>query len=60
MTTAARQGCRPAFFVRADGITTGRLRRNVPGQSLRNQPAGTRAFHHIAAVPTQIVPLGQA
>jgi predicted amidohydrolase len=29
--SAAPQSCWPAFFVRADGITTGRLRRNVPG-----------------------------
>lgn len=29
--SSARQSCWPAFFVRADGVTTGRLRRNVPG-----------------------------
>ena len=29
--SSAPQSCWPAFFVRADGITTGRLRRNVPG-----------------------------
>jgi predicted amidohydrolase len=29
--SSARQSCWPAFFVRADGVVTGRLRRNVPG-----------------------------
>jgi hypothetical protein len=29
--SSARQSCWPAFFVRADGVTTGRLRRNVAG-----------------------------
>ena len=29
--SSARESCWPAFFVRADGITTGRLRRNVAG-----------------------------
>lgn len=29
--SSAPQSCWPAFFVRADGITTGKLRRNVPG-----------------------------
>jgi deaminated glutathione amidase len=29
--SSARQSCWPAFFVRADGITTGRLRRNIAG-----------------------------
>jgi predicted amidohydrolase len=29
--TSARQSCWPAFFVRADGVVTGRLRRNVAG-----------------------------
>jgi deaminated glutathione amidase len=29
--SSARESCWPAFFVRADGITTGRLRRNIPG-----------------------------
>jgi deaminated glutathione amidase len=29
--SSARESCWPAFFVRADGIITGRLRRNVPG-----------------------------
>jgi predicted amidohydrolase len=29
--SSARQSCWPAFFVRADGVTVGRLRRNVPG-----------------------------
>lgn len=29
--SSARESCWPAFFVRADGITTGRLRRNTPG-----------------------------
>ena len=29
--SSAPQSCWPAFFVRADGVTTGRLRRNVPG-----------------------------
>jgi deaminated glutathione amidase len=29
--SSAIQSCWPAFFVRADGITTGRLRRNVAG-----------------------------
>jgi predicted amidohydrolase len=29
--SSAPQSCFPAFFVRADGIITGRLRRNIPG-----------------------------
>jgi deaminated glutathione amidase len=29
--SSAPQSCWPAFFVRADGVTTGRLRRNIPG-----------------------------
>jgi predicted amidohydrolase len=29
--TSARHSCFPSFFVRADGIITGRLRRNVAG-----------------------------
>lgn len=29
--SSAAQSCWPAFFMRADGVTTGRLRRNVPG-----------------------------
>jgi hypothetical protein len=29
--SSARQSLWPALFVRADGITTGRLRRNIPG-----------------------------
>ncbi len=29
--TSARQSCWPAFFVRADGVVTGRLRRNTAG-----------------------------
>ncbi len=29
--SSAPESCWPAFFVRADGVTTGRLRRNVPG-----------------------------
>jgi deaminated glutathione amidase len=29
--SSARESCWPAFFVRADGVTTGRLRRNVAG-----------------------------
>ena len=29
--SSAWESCWPAFFVRADGITTGRLRRNIPG-----------------------------
>jgi predicted amidohydrolase len=29
--SSARQSCWPSFFVRADGVTTGRLRRNVAG-----------------------------
>jgi predicted amidohydrolase len=29
--TSARQSCWPAFFVRADGVITGRLRRNIAG-----------------------------
>ena len=39
--SSAPQSCWPAFFVRADGITTGRLRRDVPGcWSARSTPAG--------------------
>lgn len=29
--SSARQSCWPAFFVRADGVVTGRLRRNIAG-----------------------------
>ncbi len=29
--SSARYGCWPAFFVRADGVITGRLRRHAPG-----------------------------
>ena len=29
--TSARHSCFPSFFVRADGVITGRLRRNLPG-----------------------------
>lgn len=29
--SSARQSCWPSFMVRADGVTVGRLRRNVPG-----------------------------
>jgi hypothetical protein len=29
--TSARESCWPAFFVRADGVVTGRLRRNRAG-----------------------------
>jgi predicted amidohydrolase len=29
--SSARESCWPSFFVRADGVTTGRLRRNVTG-----------------------------
>jgi hypothetical protein len=29
--SSAPESCWPAFFVRADGVTTGRLRRNRPG-----------------------------
>jgi predicted amidohydrolase len=29
--SSARESCWPSFFVRADGVTTGRLRRNVAG-----------------------------
>jgi deaminated glutathione amidase len=29
--SSAKESCWPAFFVRADGITIGRLRRNVAG-----------------------------
>ena len=29
--SSARESCWPAFFVRADGVITGRLRRNVAG-----------------------------
>ncbi len=29
--SSAEQNCWPAFFVRADGVVTGRLRRNVGG-----------------------------
>jgi predicted amidohydrolase len=29
--TSARYSCFPSFFLRADGIITGRLRRNIPG-----------------------------
>lgn len=38
--SSARQSCWPAFFVRADGVVTGRLRRNVAG--VLTTPVDTR------------------
>jgi deaminated glutathione amidase len=47
--SSAPQSCWPAFFVRADGIITGRLRRNVPGVLLSAVDTGQDLYDSTAA-----------
>jgi deaminated glutathione amidase len=47
--SSARQSCWPAFFVRADGITIGRLRRNVPGVLVSAVDTGQDLYDSTAA-----------
>ena len=47
--SSAPQSCWPAFFVRADGITTGRLRRNVPGVLISAVDTGQDLYDSTAA-----------
>jgi deaminated glutathione amidase len=47
--SSARQSCWPAFFVRADGITTGRLRRNTPGVLLSAADTSQELYDSTAA-----------
>jgi deaminated glutathione amidase len=47
--SSAPQSCWPAFFVRADGITTGRLRRNVPGVLISTVDTGEELYDSTAA-----------
>lgn len=42
--TSARQSCFPSFFVRADGIVTGRLRRNTPGVLISSVDTNERLY----------------
>jgi hypothetical protein len=42
--TSARHSCFPSFFVRADGIITGRLRRNVAGVLVSTVDTGQRLY----------------
>jgi len=42
--TAARHSCFPSFFVRADGIITGRLHRNIPGVLLSTVETTARLY----------------
>jgi deaminated glutathione amidase len=52
--SSAPESLWPSFFVRADGITTGRLRRNIPGVLISTVDTGqdlydsTRAWRHRA------------
>ena len=46
--TAARHSCFPSFFVRADGIITGRLRRNLPGVLMSTVDTSARLYHGTA------------
>lgn len=46
--SCAQQSCWPAFFVRADGITTGRLRRNVPGVLVSDVDTGQGLYDSTA------------
>ena len=43
------QSCWPAFFVRADGVTVGRLRRNIPGVLLTTVDTEQRLYDSTAA-----------
>jgi deaminated glutathione amidase len=47
--SSAPQSCWPAFFVRADGITTGRLRRNIPGVLVSAVDTGEELYDSTAA-----------
>jgi deaminated glutathione amidase len=47
--SSARQSCWPAFMVRADGITVGRLRRNVPGVLVTTVDTDTDWYDSTAA-----------
>jgi predicted amidohydrolase len=42
--TSARHSCFPSFFVRADGVITGRLRRNVAGVLISTVDARQRLY----------------
>ncbi len=42
--TSARHSCFPSFFVRADGIITGRLRRNVAGVLISSVDTNQRLY----------------
>jgi deaminated glutathione amidase len=46
--SSAPQSCWPAFFVRADGITIGRLRRNVPGVLVSTVDTGLELYDSTA------------
>ncbi len=46
--SSAPQSCWPAFFVRADGITTGRLRRNVAGVLISTVDTAEALYHSTA------------
>jgi deaminated glutathione amidase len=47
--SSAPESCWPAFFVRADGVTTGRLRRNVPGLLISTIDTGAELYDSTAA-----------
>jgi len=47
--SSAPQSCWPAFMVRADGITVGRLRRNVPGILVTTVDTGAELYDSTAA-----------
>ncbi len=47
--SSAAQSCWPAFFVRADGVTVGRLRRNVTGVLLSRVDTGQELYDSTAA-----------
>jgi predicted amidohydrolase len=42
--SSARDSCWPAFFVRADGVTTGRLRRNTAGVLVTTVDTGEQLY----------------
>jgi deaminated glutathione amidase len=47
--SSAPESCWPAFFVRADGVTTGRLRRNVAGVLLSTVDTSAEIYDSTAA-----------
>jgi deaminated glutathione amidase len=47
--SSAPESCWPAFFVRADGVTTGRLRRNVPGVLLSRVDTSEKIYDSTVA-----------